>query len=117
MTDSAHKAVVQQEFTRQADAYAVAPTVSDPERIARLVQAVGPASDARVLDVACGLGFLALAFATHLRKSELRLFEGLPSKAGFHALNYFADIAFREHGIDAHLLRNGGQLLIEVHRA
>ena len=67
MTDSAHKAVVEQEFTRQADAYAVAPTVSDPERIARLVQAVAPASDARVLDVACGPGFLALAFATHCR--------------------------------------------------
>ena len=63
MTDSGHKAVVQQEFTRQADAYAVAPTVSDPERIARLVQAVAPGPDARVLDVACGPGFLALAFA------------------------------------------------------
>jgi len=67
MPDSAHKAVVQQEFTRQADAYAVAPTVSDPERIARLVQAVAPAADARVLDVACGPGFLALAFAVHCR--------------------------------------------------
>jgi SAM-dependent methyltransferase len=69
MADSEHKTVVQQEFTRQADAYAVAPTVSDPERIARLVKAVAPASDARVLDVACGPGFLALAFAAHCREA------------------------------------------------
>jgi ubiquinone/menaquinone biosynthesis C-methylase UbiE len=69
MSETAHKAVVQEEFTRQADAYAVAPTVSDPERIARLVQAVAPAPDARVLDVACGPGFLALAFATHCREA------------------------------------------------
>jgi SAM-dependent methyltransferase len=69
MSDSDHKTVVQQEFTRQADAYAVAPTVSDPERIARLVQAVAPAADARVLDVACGPGFLALAFAAHCREA------------------------------------------------
>jgi SAM-dependent methyltransferase len=69
MADSEHKAVVQQEFTRQADAYAVAPTVSDPERIARLVKAVAPASGARVLDVACGPGFLALAFAAHCREA------------------------------------------------
>ena len=69
MTDSAHKAVVQQEFTRQADAYAVAATVSDPERIARLVEAVAPGADARVLDVACGPGFLALAFAAHCRQA------------------------------------------------
>ena len=64
-----HKAIVQQEFTRQADAYAIAPTVSDPDRIARLVQAVAPAADARVLDVACGPGFLALAFARHCREA------------------------------------------------
>ncbi len=68
MTES-HKAVVQQEFTRQADAYAVAPTVSDPERIARLVIAVAPPSHARVLDVACGPGFLALAFAAQCREA------------------------------------------------
>jgi SAM-dependent methyltransferase len=47
----------------------VAPTVSDPERIARLVQAVGAAADARVVDVACGPGFLALAFAAHCQEA------------------------------------------------
>lgn len=69
MSDSPHKDVVQQEFTRQADAYAVAPSVSDPERIARLIAAVAPAPGARVLDVACGPGFLALAFASVCREA------------------------------------------------
>ncbi|HXY50014.1 MAG TPA: methyltransferase domain-containing protein [Terriglobales bacterium] len=68
MHDSAHKAVVQQSFTRQAEVYAVTPTVMDPARIARLVEAIGPAPGSRVLDVACGPGFLALAFPQHCRE-------------------------------------------------
>lgn len=63
MLDSAHKAVVQESFTRQADVYAVTSAVADPDRIARLVEAVAPKPEWRVLDVACGPGFLALAFA------------------------------------------------------
>jgi hypothetical protein len=39
MPDSAHKAMVQESFTRQAEVYAVTPTVADPARIARLVEA------------------------------------------------------------------------------
>jgi ubiquinone/menaquinone biosynthesis C-methylase UbiE len=63
MPDSAHKTAVQESFTRQAEVYAVTPTVTDPGRIARLVDAIAPAPESRVLDVACGPGFLALAFA------------------------------------------------------
>ncbi len=68
MADSAHKAVVQESFTRQADVYAVTPTVADPARIERLVEAVDPAPPSRVLEVACGPGFLALAFAGRCRE-------------------------------------------------
>ena len=68
MADSAHKAVVQASFTRQADVYAVTPTVADPARIERLVEAVDPAPQSRVLEVACGPGFLALAFAERCRE-------------------------------------------------
>jgi ubiquinone/menaquinone biosynthesis C-methylase UbiE len=69
MPESAHKAVVQEEFTRQADAYSIAPTVADPGRIAQLVEATSPSPEARVLDVACGPGFLALAFAQRCREA------------------------------------------------
>jgi ubiquinone/menaquinone biosynthesis C-methylase UbiE len=68
MSDSAHKAVVRESFTRQADVYAVTPTVTDPARIERLVEAVHPAPLWRVLEVACGPGFLALAFAKRCRE-------------------------------------------------
>lgn len=67
--DSSHKAVVQESFTRQADAYAVTPTVTDPSRIARLVEGVDPAPESRVLEVACGPGFLALAFGERCREA------------------------------------------------
>ena len=68
MPESSHKTTVQESFTRQAEAYAVAPAVSDPARIARLVEAVDPAPGSRVLEVACGPGFLTLAFAKRCRE-------------------------------------------------
>jgi len=68
MADSAHKAVVQESFARQAEVYAVTPTVADPDRIERLVEAVDPAPKSRVLEVACGPGFLALALAERCRE-------------------------------------------------
>lgn len=63
-----HKAVVQQEFTRQAAAYAANPSVADRGRVARLVDAVAPAPDARVLDVATGPGYVAMGFAAVCRE-------------------------------------------------
>ena len=68
MPDSQHKAVVQESFTRQAPVYAVTPTVADPSRITRFIEAIDPAAPARVLDVACGPGFLALALAARCRE-------------------------------------------------
>ena len=69
MPDSAHKAVVQEAFTQQAEVYAVSPTVADPARIARLVEAIAPAPESRVLEVACGPGYLALAFGQRCREA------------------------------------------------
>ncbi len=60
---SDHKERVRQEFTQQAQAYAANPSITSAERLARLVQAVHPRAGARVLDVACGPGYVALAFA------------------------------------------------------
>ena len=63
MSSSDHKASVQREFTQQAQAYAANPSIADSARLARLVQTAQPASGARVLDVATGPGYVALAFA------------------------------------------------------
>lgn len=60
--------LVQQEFTRQAAAYALSPVVANEERIARLVREVAPPADARVLEVASGHGLVAMAFALHCRE-------------------------------------------------
>jgi len=49
-----HKDLVREEFTRQANEYAVAPMIRDLDHIERLVNAVGPSPDARVLEVATG---------------------------------------------------------------
>jgi ubiquinone/menaquinone biosynthesis C-methylase UbiE len=57
------KELVQEEFTRQAEAYASNPTVADAARVARLIAAVAPGQDSLVLDVATGPGFVALGFA------------------------------------------------------
>ena len=51
-----HNQVVREEFTRQAAAYAANPAIADPERVARLVQAVRPTAQDRVLEVATGPG-------------------------------------------------------------
>lgn len=62
-SSSDHKAVVRQEFTQQAESYAASPTISNPNRLSALVQAVRPRAGARVLDVATGPGYVAAAFA------------------------------------------------------
>jgi ubiquinone/menaquinone biosynthesis C-methylase UbiE len=62
-TGYTHKALIQQEFTKQAPAYSVNPSITDPQRINRLLSAVNPAPDARVLEVATGPGHVAMAFA------------------------------------------------------
>lgn len=58
-----HKDRVREEFTRQADDYAVAPLITDAEHISRLVREAAPRQTDRVLEVATGPGHVALAFA------------------------------------------------------
>ncbi len=62
MSSSDHKAMIRQEFTQQAQAYAANPSIADHARLTRLVQAVQPRPRARVLDVATGPGYVAMAF-------------------------------------------------------
>jgi 2-polyprenyl-3-methyl-5-hydroxy-6-metoxy-1,4-benzoquinol methylase len=64
---SHHDDVVRQSFTVQAAAYAAQPWISDTERVALLVAAAAPKTEDRVLDVACGPGYVAEAFAQACR--------------------------------------------------
>ena len=58
-----HKQTVQEAFTRQAEAYASNASLTDSERIDRLVRMSGADSNARVLEVATGPGHVAFGFA------------------------------------------------------
>ncbi len=64
-----HKDLIRHEFTKQAQAYAANTSLSDPERLARLVRHVAPSPDARVLEVATGPGYVVQAFAAVCREA------------------------------------------------
>ena len=63
MADS-HLDRVREQFTRQADAYAGMAQTRDERALAGIVSLAGAGPGDRVLDVACGPGFLTLAFAS-----------------------------------------------------
>jgi ubiquinone/menaquinone biosynthesis C-methylase UbiE len=58
-----HNELVRESFTVKAKAFAANPWVTDEERIRRLVAAAHLTGNERVLDVACGPGYIAEAFA------------------------------------------------------
>ncbi|HXW83551.1 MAG TPA: class I SAM-dependent methyltransferase, partial [Candidatus Binataceae bacterium] len=64
-----HKDLIRDEFTRQAPAFADAPTIKDESHARMLVDAVAPRASDRVLDVACGPGHVTLAFAMVCREA------------------------------------------------
>jgi ubiquinone/menaquinone biosynthesis C-methylase UbiE len=63
MADSQQVARVREQFTRQAEAYAGMQQTRDEAGMRLLVALAGAGAQSRVLDVACGPGFLTLAFA------------------------------------------------------
>jgi ubiquinone/menaquinone biosynthesis C-methylase UbiE len=67
-TDTHHEALIRQEFTKQADAYATNPVIASHDRAMQLVQVVQPRPQDRVLEVATGPGYVAMAFATCCRE-------------------------------------------------
>ena len=64
-----HKNLVREEFTRQADEYAKAAVIRDQAHIERFVRMIDPAADARVLEVATGPGYIAMALARVAREA------------------------------------------------
>jgi ubiquinone/menaquinone biosynthesis C-methylase UbiE len=60
---SSHKSRILDQFTRQAAPFAAAAAIRNEETLNRIVQWAKAATDDTVLDVACGPGLLACAFA------------------------------------------------------
>jgi ubiquinone/menaquinone biosynthesis C-methylase UbiE len=58
-----HLDAIRRQFTRQADAYSRMRQTTDERGLRALVRLAGTGSSHRVLDVACGPGFLTMAFA------------------------------------------------------
>jgi len=60
-----HDTLVQQEFTRQADAMSTAALFNDETILERICEAAGVKPGTRALDVACGPGIVVEALARH----------------------------------------------------
>ena len=61
--DSSHQSRILDQFTRQAVPFSGAPAIRNEEALNRIVQWAGTGPEDTVLDVACGPGLLACAFA------------------------------------------------------
>lgn len=101
-----HVEKIRRQFTRQADAYAQMPQTRDERGLQALVALAGASGSDRVVDVACGPGFLTMAFAA---KCEHAL--------GVDATQALLDAARREairRGIDnvAFVLGDASRLLL-----
>ena len=59
----AHRDAILDQFTRQAVPFATAPSIRDEAALRMVIEFSGCRSDDTVLDVACGPGILACAFA------------------------------------------------------
>lgn len=62
-----HQARILDQFTRQATPFATAPSIKDEEALSLIVTFSGAGPDDTVLDVACGPGIVACAFARVVR--------------------------------------------------
>lgn len=64
---NAHNALVVDQFTRQADAFAAAAAIRDDQALELLVSGCGAGPNDESLDVACGPGLVVCAFAQVVR--------------------------------------------------
>lgn len=65
--DNAHRDLIRDQFTRQAVPFANSPAIRDPQMLDRVVDLSGATASDAVLDVGCGPGLLACAFAARAR--------------------------------------------------
>jgi SAM-dependent methyltransferase len=67
MTDTTHDALIRDQFTRQAAVFNAAAPIAAEDALAAIVGAANPGPGDAVLDVACGGGLVARAFAPQVR--------------------------------------------------
>jgi SAM-dependent methyltransferase len=67
MTDASHDALIRDQFTRQATVFNAAAPIANADALQMIVAAARPRPDDTVLDVACGGGLVARAFAPQVR--------------------------------------------------
>jgi len=63
MSDAQHQSLIRDQFTRQARPFSSAAPIADAEALNMIVAAGEPGADDTVLDIACGPGLVACAFA------------------------------------------------------
>jgi SAM-dependent methyltransferase len=67
MQDGNHRDLILDQFTRQAAVFSTAAAITDEDALRMIVEAARPASDDRMLDVACGPGLVVCALAPYVR--------------------------------------------------
>lgn len=67
MSDAKHQDLIRDQFTRQAVVFNIAAPIAAEDALAKIVAAANPGPDDTVLDVACGGGLVARAFAPQVR--------------------------------------------------
>ena len=67
MTETAHQELIRDQFTRQARAFNAAAPIAAEDALKMIVAAADPGPDDTVLDIACGGGLVAGAFAPLVR--------------------------------------------------
>jgi SAM-dependent methyltransferase len=67
MNDATHQDLIRDQFTRQASVFNAAAPIAAEDALAMIVAAASPSPHDVVLDVACGGGLVARAFAPHVR--------------------------------------------------
>jgi SAM-dependent methyltransferase len=67
MSETAHQDLILDQFTRQATVFNAAAPIANADALKVIVDAAAPSPDDTVLDVACGGGLVARAFAPHVR--------------------------------------------------
>ena len=67
MNEAAHNSAIVDQFTRQAEVFNVAPSLTDEQALRNIVAATRAGPDDTVLDVACGGGVVLCAFAPYVK--------------------------------------------------
>src|SRR5579863_1914714 len=117
MTETAHGALIRDQFTRQATPFSTAAPIADAGALRMIVDAAEAGPDDQVLDVACGGGIVVCAFAPHVRHvTGIDMTPAMLDRARrLAAEKGVANVAWREGDV-AHLPYPDGAFTIVVTR-